>query len=40
MAIERGKKKLFQPDWAAVFEPENVMAEIKAITAGTSAARK
>lgn len=40
MAIERGKKKLFQPDWASVFEPENVMAEIKAITAGTSAARK
>jgi hypothetical protein len=35
MAIERGKKKLFQPDWATVFEPENVMAEIKAITAGT-----
>ncbi|MFN0101414.1 MAG: phosphogluconate dehydrogenase C-terminal domain-containing protein [Bryobacteraceae bacterium] len=33
MAIERGKKKLFQPDWASVFEPENVMAEIKAITA-------
>ncbi len=40
MAIERGKKKLFQPDWASVFEPENVMAEIKAITAGTSAARR
>ena len=35
MAIERGRKKLFQPDWASVFEPENVMAEIKAITAGT-----
>ncbi|MBC8164320.1 MAG: NAD(P)-binding domain-containing protein [Bryobacteraceae bacterium] len=40
MAIERGKKKLFQPDWASVFEPENVMSEIKAITAGTSAARR
>ncbi len=40
MAIERGKKKLFQPDWASVFEPENVMTEIKAITAGTSAARR
>ena len=35
MAIERGKKKLFQPDWANVFEPENVLAEIKAITADT-----
>jgi D-apionate oxidoisomerase len=36
MAIERGKKKLFQPDWASVFEPDNVMAEIKAITAGAA----
>ena len=34
MAIERGKKKLFQPDWADVFEPENILAEVKAITAG------
>ena len=40
MAIERGRKKLFQPDWRSVFEPENVMADIKAITAGTSVARK
>ncbi len=39
LAIERGKKKLFQPDWKAVFEPENVMAEIKAITSATSKAR-
>jgi hypothetical protein len=40
MAIERGKKKLFQPNWKDVFEPENIMAEIRAITAGTSAAQK
>jgi len=40
MAIDRGKQKLFRPDWKRVFEPENVMAEIKAITAGTSLARK
>lgn len=40
LAIERGKKKLFQPDWASVFEPENVMAEIKAITAGSSYAAR
>jgi len=40
MAIDRGKKKLFQPDWASVFEPENVMSEIKAITAGTSVAQR
>jgi len=31
-AIERGKKSIFQPDWRKVFEPENVMAEIQAIT--------
>ena len=39
LAIERGKKKLFQPEWRSVFEPENVMAEIKAITSATSKAR-
>jgi hypothetical protein len=39
-AIERGRKKLFRDDWASVFEPENVMAEIKAITAGTSVATR
>jgi D-apionate oxidoisomerase len=32
MAIKRGREKLFKPDWRSVFEPENVMAEIKAIT--------
>jgi len=31
-AIERGKKSIFQPDWRKVFEPQNVMAEIQAIT--------
>ncbi len=31
LAIDRGKKKLFQPDWKSVFEPENVMAEVHAI---------
>jgi hypothetical protein len=39
-AIERGKKKLFHPDWASVFEPENVLAEIKAITQATSRAKQ
>lgn len=38
MAIARGKEKLFKPDWRQVFEPENVMTEIKAITAGTKRA--
>lgn len=32
LAVERAKKRLFQPDWKRVFEPENVMAEVKAIT--------
>ncbi|MCP5114889.1 MAG: semialdehyde dehydrogenase [bacterium] len=31
-AVERGKRLVFQPDWKKVFEPENVMAEVKAIT--------
>jgi hypothetical protein len=38
MAIARGKEKLFKPDWRQVFEAENVMTEIKAITAGTKRA--
>lgn len=40
MAIERGKKSLFRPDWKDVFKPENVLAEIKAITEGTSVAQR
>lgn len=40
MAIDRGKKELFQPDWRGIFEPEKVMAEIKAITKGTSVAQR
>jgi hypothetical protein len=32
LAIERGKKKLFRPDWRSVFEPEAVLEEIRAIT--------
>jgi hypothetical protein len=31
-AVERGKKSLFRDDWKKVFQPENVMAEIRAIT--------
>jgi ketol-acid reductoisomerase len=32
LAVERAKKNVFQPDWKKVFEPENVMQEVKAIT--------
>lgn len=34
LAVERAKKTVFQPDWKKVFEPENVIAEVKSITAG------
>jgi D-apionate oxidoisomerase len=32
LAVSRAKERIFQPDWKKVFEPENVMAEVKAIT--------
>jgi hypothetical protein len=32
LAIGRAKKSVFQPDWKKVFEPENVINEVKAIT--------
>ena len=34
LAVSRARTRIFQPDWKAVFEPENVMAEVKAITQG------
>src|SRR5512140_2925223 len=34
LAVARAKTRIFQPDWKSVFEPENVMAEVKAITQG------
>uniref|UniRef100_A0A7C4M286 Semialdehyde dehydrogenase n=1 Tax=candidate division CPR3 bacterium TaxID=2268181 RepID=A0A7C4M286_UNCC3 len=32
--MERAKKTIFQPDWKKVFEPENVLKEVKKITEG------
>jgi 3-hydroxyisobutyrate dehydrogenase-like beta-hydroxyacid dehydrogenase len=32
LAVRRARERIFQPDWKKVFEPENVMAEVKAIT--------
>jgi len=32
--MERAKKTLFQPDWKKVFEPENVLKEVKEIASG------
>lgn len=37
-AIERGKRRLLQPDWKSLFEPENVLEEVRAITHGNSLA--
>ncbi len=37
LAVERAKQSIFQPDWKKVFEPENVMREVKAITQGRGA---
>lgn len=36
LAVSRAKERIFQPDWKKVFEPENVMAEVKAITQSIS----
>ena len=32
LAVERARQRLLQPDWKKVFEPEKVIAEVKAIT--------
>ena len=32
LAVKRAKTNILQPDWKQVFEPENVMKEVKAIT--------
>ncbi len=32
LAVERAMKRIFQPDWKRIFEPENVLSEVKAIT--------
>ena len=34
LAVKRARKILFQPDWKRVFEPENVMAEVRSIVEG------
>jgi hypothetical protein len=36
MAVARARETIFQPDWKKVFEPENVLREVKAITQGIS----
>ncbi len=34
LAVERARPLLFNPDWRQVFEPENIMQQVKAITEG------
>jgi hypothetical protein len=34
LAVARAMDQLLQPDWKQVFEPENVLAQVKAITKG------
>ncbi|MBM3708659.1 MAG: hypothetical protein FJW69_10065 [Actinobacteria bacterium] len=34
LAVERGKTRIFQPDWPRVFQMENVLREVRAITQG------
>jgi hypothetical protein len=39
LAVRRAKESVFQPDWKKVFEPENVIEQVKAIVEGRSAVR-
>jgi D-apionate oxidoisomerase len=34
LAVTRAMDQLLQPDWKKVFEPDNVLAQVKAITRG------
>ena len=36
LMVQRAMQTIFQSDWKRVFEPENVMKEVKAITKGAS----
>lgn len=38
LAVERAMKRIFQPDWKSIFEPESVFSEVKAITQARSGA--
>ncbi len=35
LAVKRGMEQIIKPDWKRVFEPENIMNEVRAITEGT-----
>ena len=40
LAMERARDRLFKPDWRSVFDIENVISEVKAITQGRAANTK
>jgi hypothetical protein len=37
LAVERARNRLFKPDWRSVFDIDNVIQEVKAITQGRAA---
>jgi hypothetical protein len=39
LAVERAKQSVFQPDWKKVFEPPNVIEQVRAIVEGRSSKR-
>jgi hypothetical protein len=36
LATERARQRILRPDWRSVFEPENILNEIRAITRGVA----
>jgi hypothetical protein len=34
LAVARAREQILRPDWKQVFEPENVLAQVQAITKG------
>lgn len=35
LAAQRGREQIIQPDWKKVFEPDNILREVRTITEGT-----
>ena len=40
LAVKRARQMLFQPDWKRIFEPENVMTEVRSIVEGRAEVAK
>ncbi len=40
LAVERARQRLLQPDWLKVFEPANVLSEVRAITQARAAGQR